>query len=395
MKSSVRIKMKNEKFKEYCILKNLLDGEQYKKYPLHLVLGSYFGLMVWKPSIRLFINFILLNVKNFKFPNSEKEIYTFSTKRDAYSDLIYGYFPGAKPQYVRVSNSKKELILGCLSSVFTLIKAFFFTIKIKCSIKERLKLIIGVSIAFKIIDELEKQTIQCEKYVAFNSSYLMESFISYYFRNRNIKTCSLQHGMYFQYKGDTPFDVINYENVCADELLLWGEYSNQQVSKFLPASSTCSVYGYPIEKISKRNKSDSILVLLPRDIYLNESMQLLEYLSNFNENYIVRAHPSILKNIEGINLHKKNIFLDINKTIKETLCSHQYKVVIGFNSTSIFEAILYEQKVLLFKTNSQEFDSSGFSEISVNSDLDECIENVNNSINSRYYFEDLGKLNEL
>jgi hypothetical protein len=77
------------------------------------------------------------------------------------------------------------------------------------------------------------------------------------------------------------------------------------------------------------------------------------------------------------------------------LCSYQYKVVIGFNSTSIFEAILYEQKVLLFKTNSQEFDSSGFSEISVNSDLDECIENVNNSINSRYYFEDLGKLNEL
>ena len=135
-------------------------------------------------------------------------------------------------------------------------------------------MILALSIAFKIIDELEKQDIQCEKYIAFNSSYLVESFLTYYFRNRGIKTYSLQHGMYFNYINDTPYDVINFENVCADKLLVWGEYSKKEITPLMPKSSDCAVFGYPDSKfpvISSQVSSDKILVLLPRDIYLDKT----------------------------------------------------------------------------------------------------------------------------
>lgn len=386
--------MENTKFKQYKKLKSFLEGKCYRDYPLHLVLGSYLGMMTWKPTRKLFTNYIFLNVKKLQDLESDDIVLTYSTERSDYQLLMSKFAPNVGPQYVRIDNTKKEQINGLLMTISSLLRAVVFLRKVKCSLQDKVVLTCGISVAFKIIDEIEKMDIRCEKYVAFNSSYLIESFLSYYFRKRRIKTYSLQHGLYFNYINEIPFDVMNYENVCANELLLWGEYSKKEVERFMPSSSRCKVYGYPVEAIPLRKSSDIILVLLPRDIYLRESIQLLEYLNKFSESYIIRAHPSILSNIEKMNLYN-NISIDRNKTLKETLYANKYKVVIGFNSTSLFEASLYEQDILLFKTKNQEFKNPGFEEISVDADLYECINNIKPHIDNRYFFKEMEKLDEL
>lgn len=372
--------MKNIKFSEYKKLKALLEGSYYKGFPLHLVLGSYLAIMTWKPSLVQFMGYILLNAKCLKFPYSGKNIYTYSTKREDYLELINAYFPDAQVQYVRIDNSKQEMLSGFMASIIALIRGFIFVIKIQCTLKERLKLIVALSIAFKIIDELEKLDIQCDKYIAFNSSYLIESFLSWYFRKRGVKTYSLQHGMYFNYYNVIPMDVINFENVCAEKLLTWGEYSMNEIAPLMPKSSSCLVFGYPESKFPNlllQSASDKILILLPREIYLDKISLLLEYLKKYDLQYIVRPHPSVEVEVKKTIELQENFELDTNTLLSQTLTQFKYSAVISFNSTAVFEASLYDQHLLLFVTDTSEFENPGFKEFNLSSDLMDELKNNN------------------
>jgi hypothetical protein len=381
--------LKKNKFKQYKKLKGLLDGKCYRGYPLHLVLGSYLGVMIWNPSFAFFFRCILLNIKNYKFPYSSKSIHTFSIKREDYTALILAYFPEAKMQYVGIDNNTQQRLTGVFPSIIALIRGFTFSMKIKCTFVDRLKLIIALSIAFKIIDELEKQEIQCEKYIAFNSSYFVESFLSYYFRNRGVETYSLQHGMYFNFINSTPYDVINYENVCADVLLLWGEYSQKEVTSLLPVSSSSDVFGYPDSKFPVLLESsflNKILVLLPREIYIEKSYVLLEYLKKYELEYIVRPHPSVSLAINEVINAQENFDLDRNAVLIETLTQFKYRAVISFNSTAVFEAALFNQNVFIFATDEDEFQNPGFDEFNLNSDFMVELENQIDLIKSDLFF---------
>lgn len=380
--------MKNKKFNEYKKLKGILEGYYYKGYPLHLVLGSYLGIMTWKPTLKQFISYILLNAKKLKIFSSGKNIYTYSTEREDYLELIRAYFPNAQPQNVRIDNGVKDRIQGFFFSILVLFRSFVFTIGIRCALKEKIKLIIALSIAFKIIDELEKFEIECEKYIALNSSYLVESFISYYFRKRGVKTYSLQHGMYFNYINDIPFDVINFENVCAEKLLVWGPFSLKEIESVVPESSKCVLFGYPDSRYPTKipEKSvDEILVLLPRDIYLEDVKVLLLYLKNYPFKYIVRPHPSIYESVSNIIFKNGRFSLDTNPTMSSTLSMCLYTAVITFNSTAVFEASLYKQNVYIFKSSNSEFLNPGFNEFSIYDDL-ALVLNNNKSLTSDEFF---------
>ena len=383
----------NSEYNKYKKIKSFLSNKTYKKYPLHLVLGSYIGMLVWKPTKMLYLRYFLLNPYNLVNIESKNLLITYSTKRDEYIELMKGYFANETPQYVRVENSKLDIIRGFPNSVYALLKSAYFIKDIKCDFKERLILLCVVSIAFKVIDKLEKEEINCSKYIAFNSSYLIEAFLSFYFRNRGIPTYSLQHGIYFEYINSIPFDIMNYENVCADKLLVWGEYSKQQIAPFLPDTSESIVYGYPNSQSKVKNNTDSILVMLPRYIYLNESLQLLKYLNDYENHYIIRPHPSVKEALSEYFENNKNITLDKNPTIKETLLDNQFKAVIGFNSTSVFEASLFKQNVLLFKTANQEFSNPGFKEFDISSDLYEVLKNSEQGVCSNHFFKEAEESN--
>lgn len=378
----------NEKYNSYKGLKALLDGHAYKNYPLNLVLGSYLGMMTWKPSFSLYFQYIFLNIRKFSFPISQPVIYTYSTNRNDYTSLIKGYFPDANLQYVRVENSKREMLLGCFSSFFYLFTALFYSFKVKCCMQDRLKLIVALSLGFKVIDELEKKVIKCDKYIAFNSSYLIESFLSYYFRLRGIKTYSLQHGMYFNYCDETPYDVINFENVCAEKLLVWGRFSLNEIKQIVPQSTECFLFGYPDSQYPTKppeSKVEEVLVLLPRDIYLDDVKVLLEYLKKYSFNYVIRPHPSISKYVSSVILNEAQFGLDTNSILSTTLSKYLYSAVIAFNSTAVFEASLYSQNVFLFKSSKTEFINPGFNDFNINDNLIEILSKKNSLIKNIFF----------
>ena len=364
--------MKNKKLKEYKELKHLLGEKKYKEYPLDLVLGSYLAMMTWKPSIKLFFQYIFFSMKRFSMPSSKNIICTYSTQREDYIDLIKEYLPNYDPIFVRVENTIQDYIYGFLPSFKIFFRSLIFIKKIKSSLKQRFILTIAVSIAFKVIDEIEKHEIESEIYIAFNSSYLIESFISWYFRNRGVKTHSLQHGMYYRYTTDVPFDVINYENVCAENLLVWGDYTKNQISKLIPETSSCIVYGYPSNKFPKclpQFSSEKILVILPRDIYLDSIFSLLNFLGDYDLQFLVRPHPSVRDDLKDYIRAKENFEFDDNKLLGKTLNTHKFFAVVGFNSTAIFEAALNNQKVLLFATGDDEFLNPGFNQFTLESNF--------------------------
>lgn len=375
------------KYNCYMKIKSDLKGLYYKGYPLDFVLGSYIAMMVWKPSYKIFRSYIFFNASRIPDIESRKVIYTLSTKRDDYLGLYSGYFKDLDYQYVRVRNRKVDFFLTFFSSIYFLIKAFFYVGKNGSGFLDKFYLSISVSLAYKIINELERRDIKCKKYVAFNSSYLIESFLSFYFRNRGVDTYSLQHGMYCQYSRDKELDVINYENICAAEFLAWGQYTKEQIEPMAPSHTKISVFGYPKPTVNPdRIQDERILVLLPRDIYWADSKRLMKFLVGKEQTYLIRSHPSI-KNKTSV-FSSENIFFDENETLSKTMRESKFKAVISFNSTAIFEAYLFEQNVIFFNSQSKEFENPGFQEISLKSNLKKCLrKNYVIERNVNYFFE--------
>mgnify|MGYP003634929459 FL=1 len=236
--------MKGKKFLHYKSMKKSLEGIVLNDYPLDMVLGSYLATYVWSHWARKPIFILGLLVFRPKIPllnyKSNKKLITHSSPRADYLKLLERYINRDECDVVFLEKEKNltRFSLSSLISLFRIIANNRFLIF-------RPVLFAHVIFAVSVIKRLEKISIEAGEYVAFNSSYRIESFLSYYFRKRGVKTQSLQHGMYFEYLNDPPVDVINYENVCAETLLAWGEYTKEQVGKYLPRGVGVEVYGYP------------------------------------------------------------------------------------------------------------------------------------------------------
>jgi hypothetical protein len=342
----------------YILLKNQLRGAFYKDYPLDMVLGSYLATYCWGSTLHK-IRFIFYCIRyDFSIKPNEGPLIAIYSSRESYLRMLLDF--AEKNNFDKSSIQKilhkKRGILNIVFFLFIFLKSFFQSYNFKYKFHKNFILIFFTNYAKWLIDDLENKDIKCTKYISFNSSYLYESFLCFYFRKRKVFTQTLQHGMYFSYINEPPLDIINYENICAEELLCWGDYSKKEIIKIVPSGTKISIDGYPrkIEK-SLHNKDTKILVLLPRITYLNEVNNLLDILSDLDEEFLIRPHPTIHKLIESRILSKENFFLDKNLNIISTLREYKYKACIGFNTSCIFEACIYKQNVIQYNSFNNEF----------------------------------------
>lgn len=359
-------------YSNYIRLKSKLRGRQYRGYPLDQVLGSYIATLVWKPSTKVWIKFLLINTNTLRLPVSSELLLTYTTERSDYRDLMSGYFPKVRPHNVAIQFSLWASLRDVIISFYYFFKSLLFLRHIGGGVKDRLILATVMSVGFKIINKLERNDFKCRQYVAFNSSYLVESFVSWYFRKRGIETFSIQHAMYYSYAGDPPFDVINFENVCAESLLTWGEFSKNEISEYLPETSSSVLYGVPLSRFPRvvaPTFSQKILVVLPRDLFLTSVFNLLHYLSSYDYEYLIRPHPSITEAVHPIILSNEGFELDSNRLLTHTLGQYRFRGVIGFNSSAIFEAALYGQSTYVFDAPDNEIRRHPFPTFSTESDL--------------------------
>ena len=184
--------------------------------------------------------------------------------------------------------------------------------------------------------------------------------------------------MYYKYIKQIPLDIINYENVCAEKLLCWGRYSKEQISEYLYSDIKAIIFGYPkiIANAKKKEERNLIYVFLPRGIYLNESLELIGFLANTGYEYLIRPHPSIRELVAPVIKKHDNFQLDVSSSLVENLKNFNYLVCIGFNSTAIFEAILYDQKIMQYITGNDEFIMEDAVKLERHSILEEFIEQL-------------------
>ena len=343
----------------YKQVKETLKGITYKDYPFDRILGSYIATYIWSNPLRK-LRFLFYCIRyEYSLGNGKGLLISIQSPRESYFSLLQDFV--SKEQYSKSSikniHHKKKEYKDLFFIIVSFLKNFFKYYDNKRGLHFNVIILILIINAKYLIDKLETKKYKYDSYIAFNSSYLFESFLSFYFKKRGKKTQSIQHGMYFDYSNDPPLDIINYENICADELLCWGEYSRKQIYRYVHPSVKIIINGYP-RKISYSNgqeKSNKILVLLPREIYLKEIKDLLNILESVNEDIILRPHPTLIEFIEKYAYKKENIEINNETDLLQLFKKYAFKACIGFNSSSLFEAMIFRQNVIRYISSNNEF----------------------------------------
>lgn len=240
----------------------------------------------------------------------------------------------------------------------------------------------------KGFSELENSNIKnLNNAVFFNSSNFPESMLCEFFRSKGVNTFSMQHGMYL-YPELIYFDVVNFSNVMAETLLCWGDASKQAVEQFyeknnLPMNFCCKIAGYPRNTSAmaeSKTISEKVLVLLPRYIYKKESINLLEILKKIrNIDFIIKPHPSLVKDPEITAICDEMATPIVACKLSTCLNNTQFRAVIGFNSTSIFESIPNTSAILLYSSGQDEFSAREFEYFSTTEELSKLLLSNNHS----------------
>lgn len=345
------------KYTKYKFLKKKLIMQNKYNYPIERVMGSYLANFIWTGRIEKIRFLIFCVIYKHVITSDHKTLLTNPSSRRSYQTLLENYVSKnflIDPKIVPIRREYRSfwnisLLLMRTVVYFKFFKDLNFSEMLICGFLK--------AIAVTNIEELEKCNFTCEKYICFNSSYLFESFLTFYFRKRQVPTLSIQHGLYYKYNNEVPFDVINYENVCADRLLCWGQYSIDQITSEIPFDVNLILDQYPYKIVKNIHKSyvDHVLVLLPRRVYLKEIKVLLKILSTSQEYFVVRPHPSVFNKIEKFVSGETNMQIDRNQELSDTLSRCQYKFCIGFNSTALLEALIYDQNIIQYISGNDEF----------------------------------------
>ncbi len=222
-----------------------------------------------------------------------------------------------------------------------------FCIK-KMTIKESLYIAAHICFYASVMDDLKRIDLSPKKYCAFSSVHPLEAIFVEYFKQRNIPTYSLQHGIYYIFKNTFIADSLAYKNFNADYHLCWGQYSKDEFVAYGIDSSKLVIAGYP-RKIETVVKSvwdrKKCVVLLSRVIYHKENINLLVLLSQLaNEKgvkFSLKLHPSLDFELYA-ELARKHGFdiVDKSVTMTELFKNNDYGWAISVNTSTYYEAYM-------------------------------------------------------
>ncbi|OLU24545.1 hypothetical protein BVH03_20835 [Pseudomonas sp. PA15(2017)] len=249
---------------------------------------------------------------------------------------------------------------------------------------------------FRAIDRLRIPQ-QLTSLVSFNSANIPECFLVTACRHHGLPTYSLQHGLYHRYRGERPIDIINYENVTASTLLVWSEFCRAEIAAFhheigRTPDYQMQVAGYidPPEpqtaSTASKQADKQLLCVLPGKRYVGDSIELLHLLASLTPRYrlTVRLHPLLAKDAALMAALPSSASLDDSPTLAHALRAGHYDLAIGFNTTSLFEAMLFGVPCALFQAQSLNLVAEGIPSFS---NADELVQLADAPIDTRQLAE--------
>ncbi|TBU88013.1 hypothetical protein DNK34_22135 [Pseudomonas dryadis] len=271
-----------------------------------------------------------------------------------------------------------------------IVKAIKIAMQCRQNIVNTVYIVCALTYSIQSIQKIKKERItdKIKSLVCYNSSNVPECFIAAVCREKGIKTFSLQHGFYYQFKSPPPLAVINYENVVADELLVWSEFCKEQIESFYESENRACDFSMPIAGYFKSGSAKPcaaqkaahptgkhILCLLPGPDDLEASIALLNLLKNLPQDHriTVRMHP-LITHLEAVTKAlPEQTELDTNRLLADTLAHNQFSIAVGFNSTSLLEALLADIYCATFSSAANNFPDMPIDEFSCTDELESLI----------------------
>jgi hypothetical protein len=341
----------NTLFEKYVKAKDKLtlnyDGYQLEKIIAVELIALIYGKQqfTWRNLINLF------STKKITIPQNQSRLYSIGDyNRQDYYNLL---------SYVRNSDKKEsdliDLSLIKKSRTFNIkniITSFkhVFKADIKLSFLSKVSLSCSMTYSLNTIELLEKnETNQVEYFCSFCSHLSGEAELDYYFQKRNVHTYTLQHGLWFVFD-KPPIDAIAYDNVIANSLLCWGEYTRDEFIKYGIHKHRLIVAGYPREHEALKPATElaisklKVLVLFSRKLFHTNNLSLIKLLSQASTDLSLdihfKLHPS-LPLVEYQQLATQHGFqMAPLGGISELICSEMYDCTISYNSTAYYDSYI-------------------------------------------------------
>jgi hypothetical protein len=369
----------NSEYESYINLKQACGNISYKSISVEMLSAYFLADFIYnysKKSVFKKIKRIIkcLFVPDIKYaPSPGASAYGWSIDRPDYALLARGYQEKLGWEFDSICLSGSIVGWRFYCSFNAVLKAVKLSLTAKnIKFHERYILFLACFQAMSFLDFLQRsiKNPNASNYLSFNSSYEYESVLTLYMRSKSIPTYTMQHGMYYQFKGKIPFEMIGMYFSTAETFLAWGEFTIKEIKDYLEPKTKMKLFGHPnyslrAIKECHASSSNSVLILLPRITYITEILSLIDLLSQdeFRKfEFTLRPHPSL--NLQPVRhrLVSSQNFNFSTAVLLDDEFSRQFLCVIGFNTTTMFEAIYYGLPILQYVSGNDEYLDVGFLE---------------------------------
>ena len=239
-------------------------------------------------------------------------------------------------------------------------KVYQHTTRLTLSQKEIWWLAAKMTYYCNTIDILEKIDFShTKKYIAMAGVLNVENLLTQFLKNQNVKTYSLEEGLFIGFHHNIPVDCVAYENFESDRLLCWGDYTRNEFIKQGIHAQHLLVSGYPKQVSSQKTTTVKSAfkrgaILLARDSFHDANVRLLDILATYQQNhscsFLLKLHPSLDYAFyeQFARTHAMSI-AQPSQSLQECLNDHRWDFAIAVNTTAYYEALLSGKPCLRFQ----------------------------------------------
>ncbi|EWS98598.1 hypothetical protein BG00_09410 [Pseudoalteromonas sp. SCSIO_11900] len=331
----------------------------YQGYPLEKILAIelFQSVNLKKISLLKCLGKIFL-VRNIKRIHFEAEhIYCIGNykRKDYYELLSFLINKTDSAKVIDLSLIKFRLSFSLKSTLFALVH-IYKNVK-SLSFKRRVYLLSVTIHTLNLIRQLDSlPPIKTKLLTSFCSNLAGEAEIDFFIQKNGGKTLSVQHGLWYIFD-EGNVDSLVYENINAQKLLCWGQYTKDEFIKFGVPNDKLLVTGYPraIKTLKPiKNNTNQVLVMLSRKQFHQGNLELLLLLQSVAEKlglrYHLKLHPSLEPSDYEYFLSSENFTLSNNETIQNLLTKETFLFSISFNSTAYYDSYTFNSICLKYIT---------------------------------------------
>ncbi|MGY5449833.1 glycosyltransferase family 2 protein [Agarivorans sp. MS3-6] len=180
--------------------------------------------------------------------------------------------------------------------------------------------------------------------VTFSDMQPIDYLSTLYFKGRGVKTVTLQHGLYVEYKDIDTVNIVNYINQPSDYFLAWGDNTKKLIERY-NCNSQVKICGKPNIRRATTSHSKTILIIFDQEVFSEKNIEMYNIVSGFSLGHdfdvFVKFHPH-----NNIAAYEKKL-----KNLNSTNNVYGHSIVIGHTSSLLFELHAIGQLVFQYKTN--------------------------------------------